>query len=51
MKTNVLRVLPPSLFYGSLCKTAPGHPKYFANRSSKADNPKMGGGRKRRKYL
>ena len=28
MKTKVLRVLPPSLFYGSLCKTVAGHPQF-----------------------
>ena len=27
MKTNVLRVLPPSLFYNSLCKAVTGHPQ------------------------
>lgn len=43
MKINVLRVLPPSLFCRSLCKTVTGQPQFFAKRSDKADFRKSGG--------
>lgn len=43
MKTNVLRVLPPSLFCCSLCAIVTGRPQFFAERSGEADYRKSGG--------